>query len=134
MALTSTLCGAPSLASTLVSARPAARDIEVGTLSARGALAPMLSTLMMRPQRRSFICGEARRMSRMAANSFCSRSQLQHFVGELLERTGARRAGVVDEDVDLAERPHRLVIAALEVGGDPDVGLHAGDARPSPSS
>ena len=34
----------------------------------------MLSTLMMRPQRRSFICGHTRRVSRIAANSFSSKS------------------------------------------------------------
>ena len=43
------LCGAPSPASTLVNAMPAAREIEVGAELARGALAPTLSTLMMRP-------------------------------------------------------------------------------------
>src|SRR5438477_454100 len=36
-AFTSTLCGAPSLASTLVSAIPAARVTEVGALARRGA-------------------------------------------------------------------------------------------------
>jgi len=35
------MCGAPSLASTFVSAMPAARDTEVGALPPRGALAPM---------------------------------------------------------------------------------------------
>ena len=49
---------------------PAAREIEVGALPPRGALAPMLSTLMMRPQRRSFICGQTSRVKRSAANSF----------------------------------------------------------------
>ena len=53
---------------------PAARDTEVGALAARGAFAPMLSTLMMRPHLRSFICGMTRRQKRTAANSFSSRS------------------------------------------------------------
>ena len=48
----------------------AARVIEVGALRARGALAPILSVLMTRPQRRAFICGQASRVSRIAANSF----------------------------------------------------------------
>ena len=74
MAFTSTLCGANSCDSALVIAMPAARDIEVGMLFGRGALAPMLSTLMMRPQRRSFICGATSRINRTAANSFSSRS------------------------------------------------------------
>ena len=68
------LCGAPSCESTLVSAMPAAREIEVGALPPRGALAPMLSTLMMRPHLRSFICGQTSRVKRIAANSFWSRS------------------------------------------------------------
>ena len=113
---------------------PAARDTEVGMLFGRGALAPMLSTLMMRPQRRSFICGATRRIRRTAANSFCSMSPMQDFVGHLLERHGARGAGVVDDDVDLAERLHHLVVGALDVGGDADVGLHADDAAPWRSS
>src|SRR6516165_3224871 len=42
-----------------------------------GALAPRLSTLMIRPQRRSFICGKTRRFKRIWANSFRSRSACQ---------------------------------------------------------
>ena len=76
-AFTSTLSFAPSLASTLVSAIPAARDTAVGAPSPGGALAPMLSTLMIRPQRRARIPGIARRLSRMAAKSFRSRSACQ---------------------------------------------------------
>jgi hypothetical protein len=77
IALTRMLCGPPSWASTLVSARPAAREIVVGAEPARGALAPMFSTLMTRPQRRSFICGQTSRVRRMAANSFWSMSSRQ---------------------------------------------------------
>ena len=72
--LASTLYGAPSCDSTLVKASCAARLIEVGALSAPGALAPILSTLMMRPQRRSFICGKIRRQKRTCANSLRSKS------------------------------------------------------------
>ena len=53
-------------------AMPAARVIEVGALPARGAFAPILSALITRPQRRSFICGHTSRVSRTAANSFWS--------------------------------------------------------------
>jgi hypothetical protein len=53
MALTGTLCGANSCDSALVIAMPAARDIEVGMLLGRGALAPMLRTLMMRKPART---------------------------------------------------------------------------------
>src|SRR5438132_306523 len=72
--LTSTLCGAPSCESALVNAIWAARLTEVGALSAPGALAPMLSTLMMRPHLRCFICGSRMRQKRIWANSFRSRS------------------------------------------------------------
>ena len=52
---------------------------------------------------------------------------MQDLVGELLERRGARGAGVVDQDVDLAEAFHRLVIGARDIGRDPDVRDHADD-------
>ena len=77
MAFTRMLCGAPSCESTLVSAVPAAREIVVGAEPARGALEPMLSTLMTRPHFRSFIPGQASRVSRMAANTFWSMSSRQ---------------------------------------------------------
>ena len=70
-------CGAPSPARTFVNAMPAARDTAVGAPPARGALAPMFSTLMIRPQLRCFIPGQASRASRIAANSFSSRSSCQ---------------------------------------------------------
>ena len=76
-ALTRMLSGANSFASALVSAIPAARLTEVGAEVASGALAPMLSTLMMRPQRRARIPGSTARDRRMAANSFRSRSDCQ---------------------------------------------------------
>src|SRR5438552_749424 len=72
--LTSTLCGAPSCESALVNAIWAARLTEVGALSAPGALAPILRTLMMRPHLRCFICGSRMRQKRIWANSFRSRS------------------------------------------------------------
>ena len=77
MALTSTLCRAFSWLSTLVSASPAARLTLVGVELAPGALAPMFSTLTMRPQLRLRMPGSARRASRMAANSLRSRSLCQ---------------------------------------------------------
>src|SRR5437016_5838291 len=72
--LTSTLCGAPSCDSALVNAIWAARLTEVGALSAPGALAPMLRTLMMRPHLRCFIGGSSSRQKRIWANSLRSRS------------------------------------------------------------
>ena len=77
MALTSTLCCAFSFDIALVSARPAARLTLVGVELAFGALAPMLSTLTMRPHLRCFMPGSARRQRRMAANSLRSRSPCQ---------------------------------------------------------
>src|SRR6185312_1052495 len=71
---TSTLCGAPSIDIALVSAICAARLTEVGALSAPGAFAPILSTLMMRPHFRPFICGIRMRQKRICANSLRSRS------------------------------------------------------------
>jgi len=67
IALTSTPCGAFSLESALVSASPAARLTLVGVESAPGALAPMLSTLTMRPHLRSRMPGSAARHRRIAA-------------------------------------------------------------------
>ena len=61
----------------LVSAMPAARETEVGVDPPGGALAPILSTLMMRPHLRSRMAGSASRESRMAAKSFRSRSSCQ---------------------------------------------------------
>src|ERR1051325_2480938 len=72
--LTSTLCGAPSIDIALVKAICAARLTEVGALSAPGAFAPMLRTLMTRPHFRSFICGIRMRQKRICANNFRSRS------------------------------------------------------------
>src|SRR5580693_5880665 len=72
--LTSTLCGAPSIDNALVKAIWAARLTEVGALSAPGALAPILRTLMTRPHLRCFICGIRIRQKRIWAYSFRSRS------------------------------------------------------------
>ena len=55
---------------------------------------------------------------------------LHDLVGQLLERAVARGAGVVDDDVDLAERLHHLVVGALDVGRGADVGLHADHLLP----
>ncbi len=134
MALTSTLCGAPSPASTLVSAMPAARDTAVGALAGRGALAPILSTLMMRPQRRSFMPGSARRASRIAREQLEVEIVLPDRVGDLLELAGLRRAGIVDEDVDLAEgvddgapgAPRAPAAFATSHGKAPHLGLRRG--------
>ena len=86
MAFTSTLCGANSADSALVIAMPAARDTEVGMLFGRGALAPMLSTLMMRPQRRSFICGDDQADEADRGEQLLLDVVLQDLVGHLLER------------------------------------------------
>ncbi len=51
-----------------------AADTAVEAEPAFGALAPMFNTLMIRPHRRSTICGQTRRARRIAANSFRSRS------------------------------------------------------------
>src|SRR5580704_3399470 len=72
--LTRTLYGAPSCDNALVNAICAARLTEVGALSAPGALAPILSTLMMRPHLRCFICGKRMRQKRICANNLRSRS------------------------------------------------------------
>src|SRR3954467_8925503 len=48
-------------------------------------------------------------------------------VGDVLERAGARGPGIVHDDVDLAERRHRFVVGALDVGGDADVPRNGGD-------
>ena len=121
------LCGAPSCESTLVSAMPAAREIEVGALPPRGALAPMLSTLMTRPHLRSFICGQTSRVIRMRGEQLLVEVVAPDLVGQIFERAGARRAGIVDDDVDLAERLHRLVVDTLDVGSLGDVAGNAGD-------
>src|ERR1700733_14388831 len=117
MAFTSTLCGASSCDSALVMAMPAAREIDVGLLLGRGALAPMLSTLMMRPQRRSFICGAASRISRTAANSFNSRSSCRVSSVSLSNGYVLR----------LARLP-ALVLGTLDVAPLADIGLPPDDA------
>ena len=88
-ALTRILNGPPSPASTLVSAMPAARVTAVGPPPGRGALAPILSVLMTRPQRRSLSCGHTSRVSRMAANSFWSKSSRQ--ISSVICSNGALR-------------------------------------------
>ena len=60
-----------------MNAMPAARDTAVGAPLARGAFAPVFSTLMMRPHLRCFMPGQTSRVSRIAANSFSSRSSCQ---------------------------------------------------------
>ena len=70
---------------------PAARDTEVGMLFGRGALAPMLSTLMMRPQRRSFICGATQPDQPDRGEQLLLDVVMQDFVGHLLERHARAR-------------------------------------------
>jgi len=48
---------------------------------------------------------------------------LQDFIGEIFERACARGTGIVNQNVDLAERLHRLVIGALDVARDADIAL-----------
>ena len=114
--LTSTLCGAPSIDIALVSAICAARLTEVGALSAPGALAPMLSTLMMRPHLRCFICGIRMRQKRICANSLRSRSACHCSSVMRLRRAARRLAGVVDKDVDLAEFADSPASQAASIG------------------
>jgi hypothetical protein len=52
---------------------------------------------------------------------------LQDLIGELLERSGAGSAGVVDDDIDLAERLRRLAVCPLDLARKRDVGLDADD-------
>src|SRR5262249_25493714 len=111
IALTSTLCGAPSCESTLVSAMPAARVIEVGALPLGAdmehvdAAAPPALLHLRPPQPRQPDGGE----------QLLVQVLLQEFVGQLFERAGGRRAGIVHEDVDLTERLHYFVVGTLDI-------------------
>src|SRR5262245_1631010 len=127
IALTSTLCGAPSCESTLVNAMPAARVIEVGALPPRGALAPMLSTLMMRPQRRSFICGHTSRVSRMAANSFWSKSCCRNSSVSFSNGLVADVPALFTTMSILPSGLHYFVVGTLDIGGARHVALDADD-------
>src|SRR5262245_9817520 len=49
-------------------------------------------------------------------------------LGDLLERAGARFAGIVHHDVDLAQRRHGFVVGAADIGRDRHVALHRNDA------
>ena len=53
---------------------------------------------------------------------------LQEFIRQLLERAGGGGAGIVHDDVDLAQRLHRFVVGTPDVGGDRDIALDADDA------
>jgi hypothetical protein len=48
-------------------------------------------------------------------------------VRDLLEGRGARGAGIVHHDVDLAEGVHRLVVGAADIRSDTYIGHDAGD-------
>src|SRR4030088_2984729 len=108
-ALTSTLCGAPSCDSTLVSAMPAAGGGWGAPPPARplGADiediddAPPAPLFHLRPD-------EPRQPDRR--EQFLVEVVLQEFVGQLLERAGGGGAGIVHDDVDLAQRLHRFVV------------------------
>ena len=109
MAFTSTLCGAFSLESALVRARPAARLTLVGVELAPGALAPMLSTLTTRPHLRSRMPGSARRQQADGGEQLEVEVALPVLVGHRVERLGVADAGIVHHDVDLAEIGHDLL-------------------------
>ena len=120
--------GPPSPASALVSAMPAARETEVGMLAGTRRLgadvehvddAAPAPLLHLRPHQ----ADQADRGEQLLVKIL-----LQDLVGERLELAVARGAGIVDDDVDLAERAHGLVVDALHVGRVPDVALHRGDA------
>jgi hypothetical protein len=111
----------------LVKASPAARVIEVGALRARRlgadiervdhpAPAPLLH---LRPHQSRQPDGGEQLLVEVVA---------PHLVGDLLERPGTRGAGVVHDDVDLAQRRHGFVVGALDVGGDADVTCNRGHA------
>ena len=53
--------------------------------------------------------------------------RLPDLVGDSLEGEGLRLAGVVHQDVDLADRLHHLRVGALQVGGRGDVAGHGAD-------
>ena len=98
---------------------PAAREIVVGALPSRGALAPMLSTLMTRPQRCAPSSGPGEPRQPDGGEHFLIDILTPDLVGDLLERAVARGAGIVDDDVDLAEGLCGLVVDTLDVGGSP---------------
>ena len=125
-ALTSTLCGAPSPASTLVSAMPAARVTEVGALVACGRLGADVEDIddaapAPRLHAGKGLPAEPDRREQLEVDVV-----LPHLVADLQEGAALRGAGVVDEHVDLAERRLGLLVglaAALrraDVGGDAD--------------
>ena len=67
-------CAANSFDSILVSASPAAREMEVGPDPAPGCLAATLVMLMTRPPPCLIMCGTARRVQRIAPKTFNSKS------------------------------------------------------------
>ena len=76
---------------------------------------------MTRPQRRSFICGHDQPRQPDRGEQLLIEVVLQEFVGQLLEWPGCRRAGIVHDDVDLAERLHGVVVSPANIGGNSDV-------------
>ena len=109
MALTRILCGPPSPAITLVSAMPAARDTEVGVEAGGGALARGIEHV---DDAAPFALFHARPHQPAEADrgkQFEVEILLPHLVGHRFERHRARRAGIVDENVDLAEIPDDLL-------------------------
>ena len=106
------LCSPPSPAITLVSAIPAARDTEVGVDPAAGALAKVLSTLMMRPHLRFLHARPDQAAEADRREQFQIEILLPDLVGHVLERHRARGAGIVDENIDLAEIRDDLAVGA----------------------
>ena len=141
MALTSTPCCAFSWLSALVSARPAARLTLVGVELALGALAPMFSTLTMRPHLRSRMPGSASAAEADGGEQFEVEIALPVLVGHRVERLGMADAGIVHHDVDLAEIGHDLLAGLGDrlrlgdvagIGLELAVGLARGLRRPRP--
>ena len=60
---------------------------------------------MIRPQRRSFICGTSARVSAMQLSQVQLDDPVPVFVGDLVDRLRQIAAGIVHQNVDAAQSP-----------------------------
>ena len=104
---------------------PAARDTEVGALFGRARLGADIEHVDDAAPAPLLHLRHDQTDQADGGEQFLLDVVVQDVVGQLLERHGARRAGVVDDDVDLAERIHHLAVGALDVRGLADVGRNA---------